>query len=204
MYWTRFSFLPFLMFTSVESFSISLFYVRYEEDLLSNICHGFSVHSLWPRLLWQAVTLWLVNRTACSGQKETTWWEPCGQIQTECRESQSSEGHTADQRCLWWACKGAASVGTPWLLEEDMGRRSPLSEYICLSAHLSQTTETSTLSRIKCERYIFKKKCVHSFIEVRKLCLIRFSAYICITAIQQIYQHCGLHRYINAKFQRVY
>ena len=30
---------------------------------------------------------------------------------------------------------GGASVGTPWLLEEDMGRRSPLSE-ICLSIYL--------------------------------------------------------------------
>ena len=37
--------------------------------------------------------------------------------------------------------------------------------------HLSQTT-TITLSRIKCERYIFIKKCIRSFIEVRILCLI--------------------------------
>ena len=35
------------------------------------------------------------------------------------------------------------------------GRRSPLTLNICLSTHLSHTTETSTLSRIKCERYIF-------------------------------------------------
>ena len=39
---------------------------------------------------------------------------------------------------------------------------------------LSHTTETSNLSRIKCGRYIFIKKCVRSFIEVRKLCLIIF------------------------------
>ena len=70
--------------------------------------------------------------------------------------------------------QGGASVGTPWLPEGDMGRRSPLSEYVCLSTHLSHTTETSTLSRIKCERYIFIKKCVSSFIEVHKLCLIMF------------------------------
>ena len=44
-----------------------------------------------------------------------------------------------------------------------------LSLSICLSTHLSHTTETSTLSRIKCERYIFIKKCVYSFIEVSKL-----------------------------------
>ena len=29
--------------------------------------------------------------------------------------------------------QGGPSVGTPWLPEEDKGRRSPLSEYICLS-----------------------------------------------------------------------
>ena len=54
------------------------------------------------------------------------------------------------------------------------GKKSSLS--ICLSTHLSYTTETSTLSRIKCERDIFFiKKCVRSFIEVRKLFLIMFS-----------------------------
>ena len=57
-----------------------------------------------PRVLWQAVMLWLVNRTAWSGhsgrtgvyRKEPTWWEPRSQIKRECRESQSSEWHAAD------------------------------------------------------------------------------------------------------------
>ena len=59
----------------------------------------------------------------------------------------------------------------PWkkIWEEEV-----LSLSICLSTHLSHTTETSAFSRIKCKRYIFKKKCVRSFIEVRKLCLIMF------------------------------
>ena len=35
---------------------------------------------------------------------------------------------------------------------------------VSVSTHLSHTTETS---RIKCKRYIFVKKCVRSFIEVR-------------------------------------
>ena len=49
--------------------------------------------------------------------------------------------------------------------------------------HLSHTRNI-TLSRIKCERYIFIKKCVRLFIEVRRyvwLC----SAYICI-----MYMYC--------------
>ena len=64
--------------------------------------------------------------------------------------------------------QGGASVGTPWLPEEVLFLS------IWLSTHLSHTTETSTLWRIKCERYICIKKCVHSFIEVHKLCLIMF------------------------------
>ena len=35
---------------------------------------------------------------------------------------------------------------------------------------ISHTQETSTFSRIKCESYIFIKKCVGSFIEVRHYC----------------------------------
>ena len=31
-------------------------------NVLYNIWHGFSVRSLWPRVLWQTVMLWLVNR----------------------------------------------------------------------------------------------------------------------------------------------
>ena len=40
--------------------------------------------------------------------------------------------------------------------------------------HISHTQSTPTLSRIKCEGYIFIKKYVRSFIEVRILCLIMF------------------------------
>ena len=47
---------------------------------------------------------------------------------------------------------------------------------------ISHTQPTLTLSRIKCERYIFIKKCVRSIIEVRILCLIMFLhifVYVC-------------------------
>ena len=40
------------------------------------------------------------------------------------------------------------------------------------------TQPTSTLSRIKCERYIFIKKCVCSFIEVRHYCWLCFRIYL--------------------------
>ena len=45
--------------------------------------------------------------------------------------------HATDQRRLWRACKGMQALAPAWLLEEDMGRKSPLSEYISL--HLSLT-----------------------------------------------------------------
>ena len=88
-------------------------------------------------------------------------------------ENRSRARDTPPIRSSLTSLQGGESVGTPWLLEEDMGR-SPLSLSICLSTHLSHTTEASTLFRIKCERYIFIKKCIRSFIEVRKLCLIMF------------------------------
>ena len=58
--------------------------------------------------------------------------------------------------------QGDESIGIPWLPEEDM------EEVLSLSTHLSHTTETSTLSRIKSERYIFTKKRVRLFIEAGK------------------------------------
>ena len=78
------------------------------------------------------------------------------------------------------SCKGAEwSVSEELEAERDLapGRsigKKKSSPWVCLSTHLSHTTETSTLSRIKCGRYIFIKKCDRSFIEVRKLCLIIF------------------------------
>ena len=47
-------------------------------------------------------------------------------------------------------------------------------EFLSLSICLSHTAESSTVSRIKCEWYILIKKCVRSFIEVRKFCIIMF------------------------------
>ena len=72
----------------------------------------------------------------------------------QCWELQSSKEHAADQRSLWRACKEVQALAPPgsWkkIWEEEV-----LSLSICLSTHLSHTTETSTLSRIKCDRYIF-------------------------------------------------
>ena len=42
----------------------------------------------------------------------------------------------------------------------------------------SHTQPTSTLLRIKCEGYIFIKKCIHSFIEVRHYCWLCLRIYL--------------------------
>ena len=69
------------------------------------------------------------------------------------------------------------------------GREKNLGHYSSLfpsPTPLSHTTNI-TFSRIKCERYIFIKKCVRSFIEVRILCLIIFPhIFIGVTSIDKI------------------
>ena len=56
-----------------------------------------------------------------------------------------------------------------------------LGQYVAVYPRLqltSHTQPTSTTSRIKCERYIFIKKCVRSFIEVRHYCWLCFRVYL--------------------------
>ena len=132
----------------------------YPGHLLYNDCwHGFWVCSWWPRVLWQAVTLWLVNRgmsvcrsrtveQVCNRKSSQNWVEPGIHSRSE------ALGH------LWrYSLQGGASVGTPWLQEEDMGaRRSSLSEYISL--HLSlKFTNCASLLTIKWEIYFYKEVC---------------------------------------------
>ena len=59
-----------------------------------------------------------------------------------------------------------------------------LGQYVAVCPRLqltSHTQPTSTLSGIKCERYIFIKKCVRSFIEVRHYC------WLCSACIMHMY-----------------
>ena len=74
------------------------------------------------------------------------------------------------------------------------GRRRTWGQYSSLSpspTHLSHT-ETSTLSKIKCERYIFIKKCVRSFIVDRILRLIMFP-HIFVYVYVQMYHGYTTH-----------
>ena len=82
-------------------------------------------------------------------RKETTWWEPHGQIWTRSRS----------ERRLWRAYKVVQALAPPgsW---KKIWKEKVFFLRISFSTHLTHTTEISTLSRIKCERYIFYKKSV--------------------------------------------
>ena len=80
---------------------------------------------------------------------------------------------------LWRACQGLQGLAPPGSWKKIW--EEVLSLSICLSTHLSHTTESSTLSKIKCERYIFIKKCfVRSlkFVNYIWLCLITIQHYL--------------------------
>ena len=67
-----------------------------------------------------------------------------------------------------------------WGRSAAMVRRT-LDQYVAVCPRLqltSHTQPTSPLSRIKCERYIFIKECVRSFVEVRHYCWLCFRLYL--------------------------
>ena len=86
----------------------------------------------------------------------------------------------ADRR-LW-------ALSDLWLSNPAKIRKKYCWVNIAVCPHLqliSYTQPNSTLSRIKCERYIFIKKCVRSYIEVRHYCwlclrLYLYYVYICV------------------------
>ena len=118
-----------------------------KHKLLFNIWKGFSVRSWSPSVLWQAVTLWWVNRAARHGvgsNRCLTGRRPRGQILTEAENRKSSQGHAADQRVrsslpirLVKGCKRWRSSGSRKKIWEEV-----LSLSICLSIYLSNQLKT--------------------------------------------------------------
>ena len=53
--------------------------------------------------------------------------------------------------------QGGASVGTPWHLEEDMGRRSPISEYISLHPSITHHKNINPFESKVWEIYFYKE-----------------------------------------------
>ena len=116
------------------------------------------------------------NITRCtdsSSQLETRCWSE-SQLQTEGFGSSVTHGCATPAKMRKKCCYGR---------EKNLGQYSSLS---LSPAHLSHTRNI-TLSRIKCGRYIFIKKCIRLFIEVRILCLIMFLLIFIIIFVLRLY-----------------
>ena len=108
-------------------------------------------------------------RALRSNRKEITWWEPRDQIWTECRESESSEGHAADQVVSDEIPRGCKRWH-PLAPGRWYGKKKS-SLWVYVSPSISQlTTNWWTLFENKAwEIHIFIKKCV-SFVHYLWLC----------------------------------
>ena len=108
---------------------------------------------------------WTLNNNITSTLTARVSWEQDAEVRASGR--QRASGHqwpTVVQPQQRWG-RSAAMV------------RRTRGQYVAVCPTLqliSHTQPTSTLSRLKCERYIFIKECVRLFIEVRILCLIMF------------------------------
>ena len=120
-------------------------------------------------------TSWVSSSSCCSWSQLGTRCQIESQRQTEGFGSSVTHGWAAQPECE----RSAAMV------------RRNLGQYVAVCPRLqftSHTQLTSTLSRIKRERYIFIKKCVRSFNEVRLYCWQCFCLYLYMyAAIQHIH-----------------
>ena len=88
-----------------------------------------------------------------------------------------------------------------WGRSTAMVPRRTFGQYVAVCTRLQFTSHTQQTSpfRIKCERYIFIKKCGRSFIEVRILCWLCFRIlciYICMRLYNTIFLYvlvCGAY-----------
>ena len=112
-------------------FSIIINTALFRLVLYNDYWHEFWVRSWWPHVLWQAVTLWLVNRGGQQcvrvgrSSKCVTGRRPRDmriarsdldspvRIERRTRDTQPIRGVSVVSDDT--ACKGGASVGTPWL-----------------------------------------------------------------------------------------
>ena len=148
------------------------------ERVLYNDCwHVYWVHSWWPCVLWQAVTLWLVKKGVAVFQgrsvelvcnrKKTTWYENHAVrfrlwVQSESRVEPGIRNRSealVSSLTIQFArgCKRWHPLSQGRRYEEE---EFPLSEYMSLHLSLKITTNRVLVLRIKWERYIFIKKCV--------------------------------------------
>ena len=139
-------------------------------------------------VLWQAVTLRLVNRgmAVCRvrlvkqmfNRKETMWYENHTvrfrqSVQSELRVELGirSRSEALVSSLTIWLARGCKHWFPLALGRRYKARRSPLSDYMSLHLSLKLTTNCVPPLRIKWDIY-FYKVCFVSLIEFRKSCLI--------------------------------
>ena len=133
--------------------------------------------SWWPRVLWQAVTLWFVNRgwpcvevgrsSRCvTGRRPHDKRTTQSDLDSQASQNrESNQEYAADQRRLWHLWR----YGLQWEYKRwhplapgrrRYGARSPLSEYMSLYLSLKLITNCGPLSRIKLiEIYFYQEVC---------------------------------------------
>ena len=146
----------------------NLFYFKqFNLALLYNDCwYGFWVSSWWPHVLWQAVTLWWVNREIAV-RREKLVEQVCNRNETTGYENHAVRFRQSDQsesrvepriRSRSEALVSSLTIGLArgckrWYSlapgRRYGARRSPLSEYMSLHLSLKLTTNCVPLSRIK-------------------------------------------------------
>ena len=175
--------------------------------MLYNSCwHGFWVRSWWPRVLWQAVTLWLANsgmavrlgrpvEQVCN-RKETTWYENhvLRFRQSGSQNRESSQGYAADRRRLrrlWrYGLQVGANVGTPGSRKKIWDKKkSPL--WVCVSPSISQSYNKlcAHFENKMREIYFYKEVCF-----VRSLKFVRYLWLCSWLGLWEVYNKMTLFR----------
>ena len=116
-------------------------------------------------------------------RKENTWWEPRGQIRTECQESQSSVGHAADQRGLWRAWKGVKELAPTG----SWKKKSSLSQYMSLHLSLKQQLTVGPFMNKRRNIFLFIK--IYFFFYFCFLCSSMFVNHVRLCF--RLYLYCG-------------
>ena len=151
---TRLTFKLGCLFGSLIKFFYLMCYITYDMDFRfvpsDPACFGKLSHfDKWTGR-WQRDQGTRVQQVC--NRKETTWWEPRAQIWTEAEMTVDLEKRSRSEASLT-TFQGCPIVGIPWLPEEDMGRRSPLSEYMSLHPSLTHHRNINPLKNKVWEIY---------------------------------------------------
>ena len=142
----------------------------------------FSNVTYWPSTEPSIKRCTCVNKRKNSGSR-WAWYNyitRCGSSELESVGDKMPAWEPAADRGLWALSNPQLSNPAKMRKKCCYGQKN-LGQYVAVCPRLqltSHTQPTSTLSRIKCERYIFIKKCVRSFIEVRHYCWLCFRLYL--------------------------